>query len=106
MLCNLHVVERETLEEPLIEALLLALRQTVDRLQSLDVLVPQPRPAPHLPEGVPHSTSCPWVAPGSPASCQQGGDRSVLIGVGISVIKSIVISSTHSAGGIIGTGTA
>ena len=45
---DLHVVEGETFEGSLVETLLLALVQTVDRLQPADVLLPQPGPAPNL----------------------------------------------------------
>ena len=45
---NLHVVEGEALEGPLVEALLLALVQTVDCLESLDELLPHSCPTPHL----------------------------------------------------------
>ena len=44
----LHVVEGQTLELSLIETFLLALRKTVDCLQSLDVLVTKSGSAPHL----------------------------------------------------------
>ena len=47
-LCNLHVIERETLEGPLVEALLLALVQAVHRLQPLDELLPHPSSTSHL----------------------------------------------------------
>ena len=46
--CNLHVVERETLEGPLVETLLLALVQAVHRLQPLDKLLPHPSSTSHL----------------------------------------------------------
>ena len=48
MLRHLHVIEREALESPLIEALLFALVKAVHRLQSLDELLPHSRSTPHL----------------------------------------------------------
>ena len=47
-MCNLHVVERETLEGPLVETLLLALVQAVHGLQPLDELLPHPSSTSHL----------------------------------------------------------
>ena len=47
-MCNLHVVERETIEGPLVETLLLALVQAVHRLQPLDKLLPHPSSTSHL----------------------------------------------------------
>ena len=44
----IHVVEGHALELSLVPALLLALWQTVDSLQPLDVLVPQPGSAAYL----------------------------------------------------------
>ena len=41
VLCQLHVIEGETLESPLIETFLFTLIKAVHRLQSLDELVPQ-----------------------------------------------------------------
>ena len=82
----IHVVEGHALELSLVPALLLALWQTVDSLQSLDVLVPQSGSAAYLGTSsssdimfisdstrVSHLSelstilSCSWVTPGSPA---------------------------------------
>ena len=51
-LCNLHVVERETLEGPLVETLLLALVQAVHCLQPLDELLPHSSSTSHLGEKI------------------------------------------------------
>ena len=51
-LCNLHVIERETLEGPLVEALLFALVQAVHCLQPLDELLPHSSSTSHLREKI------------------------------------------------------
>ena len=79
----IHVVEGHALELSLVPALLLALWQTVDSLQPLDVLVPQSGSASNLGTSSSSETqqstnvshlselstilSCSWVTPGSPA---------------------------------------